>query len=271
MYRGPDLALGKRGQVHVIWYSNAPQRDSPKNQSFVFYSHLNPERTAFVSARNLNQRTSDDFSLAADGDGNVAVFWIADDRLLVNLSADGGETFSRPAEVPGAETCECCATRAFFSRGTLYAAYRDKAGNLRDMYLVSRLAGQTAFRREKISVSPWQINGCPMTGTYLTAGKSGPVMAWETKGRVFFARLDRTGRNSAQTETEASGKRGKWPIVLAAPDGTVLVSWKTAHAIEWRLFDGNDKPLGEPGRSPSTNSHRHAGVVTKEGDFLLVD
>src|SRR5437870_960921 len=26
LFRGPDLALGKDGQVHVVWYSNAFQR-----------------------------------------------------------------------------------------------------------------------------------------------------------------------------------------------------------------------------------------------------
>jgi hypothetical protein len=271
MYRGPDLAVGKGGQVHVIWYSDAPQRELPKEQRGVFYSRLNPERSGFAPARNLNHRPSDNFSLAADGESNVAVFWMADARLFVNLSADGGQTFSPAAAVAGADTCECCASRAFFSGGALYAAYRDKAGNFRDMYLATRPSRQAAFRREKISVTPWQIDGCPMTGTSLTAGKNGPVMAWETKGYVFFARLDGSGRNSSRRETRASEMGAKWPVVLMAPDGVVLVSWKKGSAIEWQLFDADDKPLGNPERSPSRNPHRHAGVVTKEGDFLLVD
>src|SRR5690349_18262583 len=37
MFRGPDLALGKDGRVHVIWYISAYQRKLPQDQWGVFY------------------------------------------------------------------------------------------------------------------------------------------------------------------------------------------------------------------------------------------
>jgi|SRR5438445_13061973 len=81
MYRGPDLAVGKGGLVHVIWYNNGYQRKLPQDQWGVMYSHLNSEGTAFVPSRNLNHKPSDNYSLAADNSGRVAVVWMI--RLLL--------------------------------------------------------------------------------------------------------------------------------------------------------------------------------------------
>ena len=59
--------------------------------------------------------------------------------------------------------------------------------------------------------------------------------------------------------------------LLAAPDGTMLVSWKDATTLCSQLRDAADKPLGKVESRPGRNPHRHAGVVTKEGNFLLID
>jgi len=271
MYRGPDLALGKDGRVHVIWYCNAYQRKLPQDQWGVMYAHLNEAKNAFVPSRNLNHKPSDNYSLAADGHGKVAVFWMAG-GLFYNLSKDGGETFGDAVKIASADTCECCASRAFFSAdGALHCAYRDKANNIRDMYLLSQPKGQATFAKEKISATPWEVKGCPMTGTFLTGDKNGLVAAWETKGRVFFTRLAGNGRDTSPRESLAPVRGGKWPIALIAPDRSVLVSWKNGATLEWQLYDANDKPVGDKKSKPSPNPHRHAGVVTASGNFVLVD
>src|SRR5437899_1684994 len=59
MYRGPDIALGKNGRVHVIWYISAYQRKLPKDQWGVFYSYLDPGKSEFAPSRNLNHKPSD--------------------------------------------------------------------------------------------------------------------------------------------------------------------------------------------------------------------
>ena len=271
MYRGPDLAVGGNGQVHVIWYNNADQRKLPKDQWGVMYSHLNTDKTAFVPARNLNHKPSDNFSLAAGNGGEVAVFWMAG-GLFLNNSRDGGDTFSAPLAIANADTCECCASRAFFSAdGALHCAYRDKAADQRDMFLLTRLQNQTAFQKEKISVAPWEIKGCPMTGTFLSGAKNGLVTAWETKGQVYYARCDASGRKTSPREIAVPTRGGKWPVALAAPDGSVLVSWKKSTTLEWQVFGANDQPAGEMKSSPGKSPHRHAGVVTRGGKFLVID
>src|SRR6185369_14193921 len=270
MYRGPDLALGKDGRVHVIWYCNAYQRKLPQDQWGVMYSHLNAETNAFVASRNLNHKPSDNYSLATDGNGKVAVFWMAG-GLFYNLSKDSGETFAEPVKIANADTCECCASRAFISTdGTLNCAYRDKANNIRDMFLLSQPKGQSAFTKEKISVTPWEVKGCPMTGTFLTGDKNGLITAWETKGQVFFTRSDRNSRSPSPKEIAAPVRGGKWPIALIAPDHSVLLSWKNGTTLEWQLYGANDKPVGEKKSKPSPNPHRHAGVVIASGNFLLI-
>lgn len=268
MYRGPDLAIGRDGRVHVIWYSNAYQRKLPQDQWGVMYSHLNQDKTRFVPARNLNHKPSDNYSLAVDGQGKVVVFWMAG-GLFLNTSRDDGETFAEARTVPDADTCECCASRAVFTMdGALHCAYREKANNLRDMYLLTQPRGQTVFRKQKISATPWEIKGCPMTGTFLTGASDGLVMAWETKGQVYFTRQNRKG-SAGEIRTPAPG--GKWPVALAAPDGTLLASWKKGSTLEWQLYDADNKPLGETQSKPGNNPHRHAGVVLANGEFRLID
>src|SRR5262249_29863288 len=72
MFRGPDIAIGKAGRVHVIWYVNAFQRKLPPDQWGVFYSHLDPSAQAFVPGKNLNHKPSDNYSLAANESGEIA-------------------------------------------------------------------------------------------------------------------------------------------------------------------------------------------------------
>src|SRR4029077_1170284 len=85
MYRGPDLALGRNGRVHVIWYVNAWQRHLPPEESGVHYAYLDPAAGRFSATVNLNHLPSDNYSLAADQEGHVAVFWMAG-GLFLSLS-----------------------------------------------------------------------------------------------------------------------------------------------------------------------------------------
>jgi hypothetical protein len=268
MFRGPDLVLGKEGRPHVIWYSNGYQRKLPKDQWGVLFSYLNDGGTAFVPVRNLNRKPSDNYSVAANDEGRVAVFWMAD-GLFLQESKDNGVTFGEPRKIALADTCECCASRArFLPDGTLLCAYRDKQNNARDMFLLAQRRSSDEFTREKLSVTPWQVNACPMTGTFISSSKGGAVAAWETKGQVYFARCDSAGRKTAAPEV-ALGTRGKFPIALAAPDGTLLVSWKRVNAVEWQFFDSADRPIGAVQSAPGSNPHRHAAVVTKNGEFRI--
>lgn len=266
MFRGPDIAAGKNGRIHVIWYVNSYQKKLPPDQWGVFHAHLDLGQNSFSKARNLNHKPSDNYSLAATDSGEVAVVWTAG-KIYLNSSLDNGETFSEAETVQGADPCECCATRSFFSpQGTLFIDYREKANNIRDMHLLARPRGQRQFRREKISSTPWPIQACPMTGTFLTGQSKGLLIAWETKGSIYYTRTGPSGESPKEIH---AADRGKYPLALAAPDGTVLVSWKEGSMLCWQLHDRNDRPLGEINTRSSRNADRHAGVVTPAGNFVL--
>lgn len=270
MFRGPDVAVGKNGRVHVIWYVNAYQRKLPQDQWGVFYSHIDPGQTSFAKPVNLNHKPSDNYSLAADAKGNVAVIWMAG-KLFVNRSINNGESFSAAELVQNADPCECCASRASYSStGALMIDYRDKASNIRDMYLLAQSPGAATFTKEKISGTPWEVTGCPMTGTFLSRGRSDELIAWETKGQVFYARIDPMDGKLKTNEIKAA-ERGKWPVALGGRDGSVLLSWKNESRLHWQLFGSNDQPAGKPGSMASPNGSRHAGVTTADGSFLLID
>jgi hypothetical protein len=267
MFRGPDLALGQNGRVHVIWYVNAYQRKLPQDQWGVFCSHLDPGEKAFAQEVNLNHKPSDNYSLAADDQGHVAVVWMAG-KLFVTESSDNGGSF-RTQEISIADPCECCASRALFSKdGTLTIAYRDKAENIRDMHVITRTGSGADFQKHRLSSTPWRINACTMTGTFLSNQAAQTVAAWETMGDVFYARIG--ARDKAPKEIKVVN-RGKWPVALMSADGTVLVSWKAGSSLSWQRFDSNDKADGSVESGPSPNVNRHAGVVSKDGTFVLID
>jgi hypothetical protein len=267
MFRGPDVAVGKNGRVHVIWYVNAYQRKRPHNEWGVFYSYFDPGSDQFAPPKNLNRKPSDNYSLAADEQGNVAVVWMAE-QLFLTFSKNNGKSFETET-VSAADPCECCASRALFDRdGTLLIAYRDKANNARNMHLLGRERITNAFANRRLSTTEWEINACPMTGTFLARSGVKASAAWETKGSACYARLE---PNAAFPPKEIKvTARGKWPLALMASDGTVLASWKEGSTLFWRLLDGADKPLDDVQSVPSPNSHRHAGVMIPNGRFVLI-
>ena len=57
-------------------------------------------------------------------------------------------------------------------------------------------------------------------------------------------------------------------IALTASDGKTLAAWKKEGKLGWQLYDKSGKPSGKPGSADSPGSGA-AGVVTKDGDFVL--
>ncbi|MFT4550246.1 MAG: CubicO group peptidase (beta-lactamase class C family) [Verrucomicrobiales bacterium] len=262
-FRGPDLAIGKNGKVHVIWYNAGYQQKRPHNQWGVMYSRLDEKTMRFEKARNLNKLPSDNFSLAADSTGRVAVIWMAG-KINATLSADGGTDFTEPADL-GVDPCECCGSRATYARdGSLLVLYRDKTDNLRDTNVATLATGAAKWSNRVISESPWLITSCPMTGSFLGESKAGIAAAWETSGQVFF----RVGLGAGTKEIRVAEK-GRYPVVLTS-GGTTLVAWKDDKQLKWQVFDRENRSVGKQGRHTGTHPDRPAGVVAKSGRVILI-
>ena len=276
MFRGPDLAVGRGGRIHIIWYNDASKQARPKDQWGVTYARLEPGAKSFTVEKNLNHLPSDNFSLAANRSGDVAVIWTAE-GMFVNLSRDDGQTFGPAIQVnPGeVDPCECCATRRYLDReGKLYCLYRERTENLRDMYLLSgKLTGgglPEKFQRRKVSGDTWKIEGCPMTGSFIEPdGEKGLLLGWETKAQIHFAGESPSGEELLPGSGVPAVGRGKYPVVLGSGGKEVLVAWKKGNNLEWKLYNGLADTRPDSGAFNAGNSDRPAGVRTRTGDFLL--
>jgi hypothetical protein len=148
--RGGQIALGKKGRVHVAWNGSG----KVKKAGGMFYARLNDAGTAFEKQRDLMQGTAildGGGTVAADRSGNVYVAWQAlkaggkrgeqNRRMWVARSTDEGKTFSRavPAWEKPTGACGCCSTRAFADRrGNVFLAYRSATAQVhRDLLSVA--------------------------------------------------------------------------------------------------------------------------------------
>jgi len=163
VFSGTSMAVGKGNTVYVAMITNNWQTKLPDVPDGLIYATLAPGAKAFTPVRSLNRHPSEGFSLAADGNGDVAATWLAG-RLFANFSCDGGRTFTPNAEINNTYLpCECCATSAVYGTdGNLAVLYRERTNNERDMHVVLvRKDGRQS--RTRISSTPWKIDGCPMT------------------------------------------------------------------------------------------------------------
>jgi hypothetical protein len=268
-FRGPDIALGADGRVHVIWYTNGYQAKRPHEEWGVHYAYMDAAGDAFVGERNINKRPSDNYALDANDDGEVSIYWGANDGFI-SRSSDGGETFDEPVQVESIDPCECCATRVRYADdGTLHLVYREKRDNLRDMYIVPITDSLLSPPRVKLDSEPWEIAACPMTGAYLTASDADSyLVAWERKRAIYYGRYGKDGAPMEPAEV-AVAEEGRYPLVLSGADGVTLVAWKDDVNMGWRRYDARGIALDEPTVVQADNIHRFAGVVTPSGDFVL--
>jgi len=265
-FRGPDLAIGKDNHVHIGWYNNAYALKRPKSEWGLMYSRMNVEKTDFESARNLNGRPSDNYSLAADTSGNVGAVWVKGD-VFISFSSDGGQTFAHPAK-SGLDPCECCGTRALYLQsGDLYFLYRDKSDDYRDMYLGRFNQTHGQYQPVRLNAETWHFNACPMSGDFLSEGEEYLLAAWELKGGIYFSRLSKQGKIMPPGEVKVSNQ-GKYPVVLGSDD-RILVAWKYGTRLKWQLYDVKLNLQGYTHTINTPTSGRPAGVVMKNGKFLI--
>jgi hypothetical protein len=268
--RGAHLAIGKNGRVHVAW--NGAHQDNPagpRGHEPMLYTRLNDAGTAFEPQRNVIRSAyglDGGGALAADGAGNVYVFWHAPEpgkegegnrRVWVARSRDYGKTFEpeRPAYDKPTGACGCCGLNAFVDRkGTVYVLYRSATETVhRDIYLlVSRDKGQT-FQGEDIS--KWNVGACVMSSESFAESPAGVLAAWETEKQAYFGRIDTaSGKMAPVIAAPGAGKNRKYPAVAGNSQGEMMLAWtegmgwKKGGELEWQVYDKAGKPTAERGK-----------------------
>lgn len=289
--RGPQLAVGRKGTVFVIWFGPAQDLANGEKSMPVFVSRLTDDHSAFEPQRNLvHDATGCDggISIAADSRGNVFAVWHAAGaeageahrRVYLARSTDDGKTFSReqPVSPPELGACGCCGMRAFVdARNTLYVLYRAAAQSIhRDMtLLVSTDRGETFHSQ---TLSTWELNACAMTTASLASSGNRIAAAWEKAGEVYFTFPDdRTFSQAVVAGAPRTGSNRKHPAIAVAPSGETLLvwtegtGWARGGSLAWQLFDAHGKPLDGAGNAPGVPVWGLASAVAeRSGSFTVI-
>jgi hypothetical protein len=292
--RGAHLALGKNVRAHVAWNGSgkaAPK--APGDTTPMLYARLDDVGTAFEPQRNLIRSTGAVLdgggSVAADGGGNVYVFWHSpgpdqkgeqNRRVWVAVSTDDGKTFAAEKAASDEPTgaCGCCGLRAFAdNKGTVYALFRGaRTPEQRDMYLLTSAGGAKGFMVEDIH--PWAINTCPMSSEAFAEGPGQVVAAWETNGQVYFTRIDlKTGKRSAPVAATGAGHGRKHPAVAVNANGETILAWtegmgwNKGGSLAWQVYDRDSNPTDDHGQAAGVPVWSLiAAYVRQDGRFAIV-
>ena len=295
--RGPQLAVGKSGRVHVAWMGAHPT--APNKVVPMLYTRLNDAGTAFEPQRNVMQFAAGldgGASVAADNFGNVYVVWHANPensgeghrRVWMAHSSNSGKTFAREVAVDpemkygiGQEptgACGCCGMRAFADKtGTLYILYRAATEQIhRDMVLLVSHDQGKHFAVDR--VAEWELNACPMSTDFIGQAGSNIFIAWETAGQVFYADVAAgTDRVSDAIAAPGPGSERKHPTVAENSRGETLLAWTNGTAwqrggsVGWQVFDQAGHPTDVKGAAPALPVWDFVAAYTRpDGRFTII-
>jgi hypothetical protein len=206
------------------------------------------------------------------GEDNRSV-WVAH-------STDEGKTFSpeKRANLEPTGACGCCGMRAFADeKGTLCLLYRSAEATIhRDMYLLTSTDSGEQFRNAKIH--EWQVNTCPMSSAAFAEGDGGVLAAWETKGQVYFCRIDQaTEKRSPPVAAPGLVAGRKHPALAVNTRGEAILvwtegmGWNKGGFLAWQVFDKEGRPMGAPGRADGVPTWSLVAVFARpDGGFTVI-
>ncbi len=94
-----------------------------------------------------------------------------------------------------------------------------------------------------------------MSSATLADSGSGVLAAWETRGEVYFSRVDPRTQRAGPPIAPAGGRGDrKHPAVAGNARGeTILVwtegtGWQKGGSLAWQVFDRSGRPFGPEGR-----------------------
>lgn len=296
--RGPHMALGRNGRVHVSWNGSAttaPPGDQTHFATPMFYSRINDTRTAFEPQRNLMTETGaldGGGSVAANSAGNVYVVWHGLHQgeptgekhrgVWIARSSDDGETFSpeRRADDQAMGACGCCGMAAAVDReGRLLLMYRTAPRiDERDMrLLVSRDHGRTFHG---MPIDPWKSAQCPMSTSAISLGRTHTWIAWETEQHVYMRRINPVDLDGPPHEVRIaapSRRNAKHPSLAVNDQGQVLLvwtegtGWNRGGAVAWQVYDADGKPIaGCSGRVDGLPVWSYATAFARPGHSFAI-
>lgn len=294
--RGPKLAVGKNGRVHVCWNGSEKARPRPAHEGApLLYTRMKSDGRGFETERNVLGQTrhlDGGAGMAADQDGRVFVIWHAapmsdpadETRRAVYLAAstDEGATFKpeRIVSGEGSGACGCCGLQAIAGpSGTLAIWYRGASASDRrpGVLLTSRDHGATF---QTVLQDPWSISQCPMSSADLSFPEDSKLLAaWETAGQIHWGQMSTIPKDNADSMRPEiiMGERSiKHPVITSNARGEILIAWTVGTgwnrggSMAWRVLDSNRRILDE-GRAEGVPAWGSlAAAAERDGTFVLV-
>jgi hypothetical protein len=269
--RGPRLALGKEGTIHVAWTGNY------KQDGGVWYTRSVDGGLSFAAERNLldTKIGTDGVSLAVGTDGRVWVFWLdgrlpkdeqspTSEPIFMSRSKDDGVTFSANEQVkhnhPG-RACACCRLESRAADdGMLYIAFRSGYHNIRDFYWLKGRQDANDFQATRISEDNWELEGCPMSGPSLALDKNGQVLAaWMSRKHAYWT-ITKKKENTFLpriTTPEDAGNQNH-PTIVTNRKGEVLLLWQQNADVFWARYDETGRLKGQSVQAGTLNTRSKA-------------
>ncbi len=289
--RGPKLAVGKDGAVHVVWLDEW----APGVKTYVRYSRSLDGGESFEPVKALSSMSGvDGVTVAADVQGNVVSFWhvMADPKpevksatwLYTTRSADNGATFQHDekgviSNLSGL-ACSMCMMRARAVDGNVYLAFRSAQDSIRDFFVLQGRATQNRFTADRVNVDNWKIDFCPMCGPELTLGADGQSLcAFMSRNKVYWAVADSPGAAfRLHVPTPTNEENEIYPSAVANRKGQVLLVWqvgpmatKGTANVKWAIYGRDGKPTGQAGDvGKSFAGTKAAAFVGTDDNFYVV-
>lgn len=278
MERGPRLALGSEGTVHVVW--------SPPRLRGARYASRAPGAATFTASRDLlgaGGKEAEGLTVVASGKVVLAM-WL-DNRgpapanspiglpLWGSRSTDGGKTFSAPAALAhdfDGGACACCHLDAGVDGdGRIVIAFRGARDDVRDVFLLRGDADARRFRVTPVTRENWKFRGCPMDGPRVTSGDP-LVVACTVDGRVGLAAAGRLGFGP-QARPAQGGDRGRFPLALRGANGRLLFAWIAGdNKVHWQLHGDKGAVVASGDAGAVAGETRPTGFVDGAGVFVIV-
>jgi len=288
--RGPKLALGKGGSIHVVW----ADQWSPGVKVYPRYSRSLDGGRTFEPPRALASLFGiDGLTVAADGEGNVMAFFHQVSpaqqeipeahRLYLTRSIDDGTIFG-PEErlkIRGMEdlACSMCMMRARITAdGDVCLALRVANDNIRDFFLLRSPKRENDFVPRRINEDRWELKTCPMCGPELTLDPAGRMLcAFMSRHRVYWSALE-GGRFTLHVATPAKENDEIYPAAVGDGQGHVLLVWQVGPmavgrqaTVKWALYGNDGTFSGKQGTiGVSTSGTKATAFAGTDGAFCIV-
>ena len=234
-------------------------------------------------------------TLAADGDGNVLVFWHVFEPpqtevpnghwIYLSRSTDNGANFASAERVKIANikdlACSMCAMRARIGPdGNANLAFRSAENNIRDFYVLRSRKTENHFTALRVNLDNWELKECPMCGPELVIDQQGQAFcAFMSRHRVYWSVL--AGGDSTfklHVATPADEQDEIYPTAVANRNGEVLFLWQvgpmsvTGRAtVKWAIYRRDGTFTGQQGTvGVSTSGTKATAFVGTDDSFHII-